>query len=170
MTTNNQGSWANISTNKKPLVNYNSDSESASGRIKDDKRMFSNNHGACINKSTNKRPLVNYNSESESTSGRFKDDNRLSTNNTRNRYGKNIKQTMQHMLKFWDFSPFLLFFNLAKLLRPQLFFLLTSAKASSSFFLLRPKLFLLLTSYFGRTASAKALLSSYFGQTALAEA
>ncbi|CAH7686821.1 expressed protein [Phakopsora pachyrhizi] len=61
MTTNHQGNWANISTNKKPLVNYNSDSESASGRIKDDKR--------------------------------------LSTNNTRNRYGKNIKQTMQHREK-----------------------------------------------------------------------
>ncbi|KAI8459964.1 hypothetical protein BY996DRAFT_8512646 [Phakopsora pachyrhizi] len=99
MTTNHQGNWDNISTNKKPLVNYNSDSESASGRIKDDKRMFSNNHGACIKKSTNKRPLVNYNSDSESTSGLNKDYKRLSTNNTRNRYGKNIKQTMQHREK-----------------------------------------------------------------------
>ncbi|KAI8443472.1 hypothetical protein BY996DRAFT_4629161 [Phakopsora pachyrhizi] len=99
MTTTHQGNWDNISTNKKPLVNYNSDSESASGRIKDDKRMFSNNHGAWINKSTNKRPLVNYNSDSESASGRIKDDKRLSTNNTRNRYGKNIKQTMQHREK-----------------------------------------------------------------------
>ncbi|KAI8443289.1 hypothetical protein BY996DRAFT_4629575 [Phakopsora pachyrhizi] len=61
MTTNHQGNWDNISTNKKPLENYNSDSESASGRINDDKR--------------------------------------LSTNNTRNRYGKNIKQTMQHREK-----------------------------------------------------------------------
>ncbi|KAI8445747.1 hypothetical protein BY996DRAFT_8400154 [Phakopsora pachyrhizi] len=50
-------------------------------------------------KSTNKRPLVNYNSDSESTSGLNKDDKRLSTNNTRNRYGKNIKQTMQHREK-----------------------------------------------------------------------
>ncbi|KAI8453025.1 hypothetical protein BY996DRAFT_8503457 [Phakopsora pachyrhizi] len=99
MTTNHQGNWDNISTNKKPLVNYNSDSESASGRIKDDKRMFSNNHGACIKKSTNKRPLVNYNSDSESTSELNKEDKRLSTKNIRNRYGKNIKQTMQHREK-----------------------------------------------------------------------
>ncbi|KAI8455278.1 hypothetical protein BY996DRAFT_8466846, partial [Phakopsora pachyrhizi] len=50
-------------------------------------------------KSTNKRPLVNYNSDSESTSGLNKDYKRLSTNSTRNRYGKNIKQTMQHREK-----------------------------------------------------------------------
>ncbi|KAI8452102.1 hypothetical protein BY996DRAFT_8521108 [Phakopsora pachyrhizi] len=56
--------------------------------------MFSNNHGACIKKSTNKRPLINYNSDSESTSELNKDDK-----STRNRYRKNIKQTMQHREK-----------------------------------------------------------------------
>ncbi|KAI8452718.1 hypothetical protein BY996DRAFT_6415264 [Phakopsora pachyrhizi] len=44
MTTNHQGNWVNISTNKKPLVNYNSDSESASGRFKDDKRQATVNY------------------------------------------------------------------------------------------------------------------------------
>ncbi|KAI8443938.1 hypothetical protein BY996DRAFT_3029214 [Phakopsora pachyrhizi] len=99
MTTNNQGNGANISTNKKPLVDYNSDSESALGWIKEDKRMFTKDQGNCVNTSTNKRAFVSYNSDSESTSGRIKDDNRLSTNNRRNQYGKNIKQTMQHRKK-----------------------------------------------------------------------
>ncbi|KAI8446412.1 hypothetical protein BY996DRAFT_4623264 [Phakopsora pachyrhizi] len=99
MFSNNNGACIKKATNKRPLVNYNSDSESTSGLNKDYKRMFSNNHGACIKKSTNKRPLGNYNSDSESASGRIKDDKRLSTNSTRNRYGKNIKQTMQHREK-----------------------------------------------------------------------
>ncbi|CAH7671462.1 expressed protein [Phakopsora pachyrhizi] len=82
MFSNNHGACIKKSTNKRPLVNYNSDSESTSGLNKD-----------------YKRPLVNYNSDSESTSELNKDDKRLSTNNTRNRYGKNIKQTMQHREK-----------------------------------------------------------------------
>ncbi|KAI8453977.1 hypothetical protein BY996DRAFT_8394499 [Phakopsora pachyrhizi] len=61
--------------------------------------MTKNHQGNGDNISTNKKPLVNYNSDSESASGRIKDDKRLSTSSTRNRYGKNIKQTVQHREK-----------------------------------------------------------------------
>ncbi|CAH7673042.1 hypothetical protein PPACK8108_LOCUS7897 [Phakopsora pachyrhizi] len=41
MFSNNHGACINKSTNKRPLVNYNSESESTSGRFKDDNRQFS---------------------------------------------------------------------------------------------------------------------------------